>query len=247
MDVGQALGLIETPGGDPLEVAAACERLKAQGVGGCPPAGSHSSAVRRRAGRFDPLGQLVDAVPTETATYLSWSPWSASRKVDLAQDLHDTLPDLLDALRTGEIDLVKTVEIVHGSSGLIPETRQKLAERAISNARTHTRAELRAWLAVRLAKLDPEAAEKRRSKAKKQSRVWVQPKSGGMATLGAFLSAEEAQACYASLKAGIAGHQGPVDAARADLLVQRLSGISPADPIPVQVIITPTGPELAGP
>ena len=63
MDVGQALGLIETPGGDPLEVAAACERLKAQGVGGCPPAGSHSSAVRRRAGRFDPLGQLVDAVP----------------------------------------------------------------------------------------------------------------------------------------------------------------------------------------
>ncbi len=136
---------------------------------------------------------------------------------------------------------------MHGSNGLTPETRQELAERAISYARTHTRAELRAWLAVRLAKLDPEAAEKRRSKAKKQRRVWVQPKSGGMATLGAFLSAEEAQACYASLKAGIAGHQGPVDAARADLLVQRLSGISPADPIPVQVIITPTGPELAGP
>jgi hypothetical protein len=67
-----------------------------------------------------------------------------------------------------------------------------------------------------------------------------------MATLGAYLTAEEAHACYQSLHAGAANHEGGIDAARADLLIERLTGLTPGQPIPVQVLITPTGPELPG-
>ncbi|HQR80388.1 MAG TPA: hypothetical protein PLT68_09230, partial [Actinomycetota bacterium] len=52
--------------------------------------------------------------------------------------------------------------------------------------------------------------------------------------------------CLASLKAATANHEGGVDAARADLLVERITGIAAGVPVPVQVIITADGPELAG-
>ena len=77
--------------------------------------------------------------------------------------------------------------------------------------------------------------------------MWVQPETDGMATLGAYLTAEEAQACLASLLAGTGNHEGGIEAARADLLVERLTGISAAEPIPVQVLLLPGGDvELAG-
>ena len=65
-----------------------------------------------------------------------------------------------------------------------------------------------------------------------------------MATLGAYLSAEEAQACWNALRAAAANIEGGVDAARADTLVALLTGLRAGDPVPVQVIITPAGPEL---
>ncbi len=244
MDLRRALTLLESPAGDPLELVRAAEKVKAWADARQLEA-IHELAEQEPAG-FDPCGQLVDPVPAEVACALTWTAWTASRRVDLAHELHDDLPDVLDALRLGEIDLPKAVEIAHGTCELPPADRGELASRAIGYAASHTRAQLKAWLVGRIAKLNPDAAEKRRKKAKKQRRVWVQPESDGMATLGAYLTAEEAQACLLSLKHGVANHEGSVDGARADLLVQRLTGLAPADPIPVQVIITPGGPELAG-
>ena len=56
----------------------------------------------------------------------------------------------------------------------------------------------------------------------------------------------EAQACLNGLKATVANHEGGIDAARADAFVERLTGIAPAEPIPVQVLVTPAGTDLAG-
>ncbi len=246
MDEGlaAALALIAASGADALEVVRAWETVKCRAEAG------QLEAMRQvsveEPAFIDPFGQLVDPVPAEIACALSWTSWTASRRVDLAHDLHDNLPCVLVGLRSGRIDLAKATEIATGTCELPPDTRVTLADRAVDYATTHTRGQLRAWLARQITRLHPEAAEKRRKKAKKQRRVWVQPEPDGMATLGAYLSAEEAAACLESLRHGVANHEGGVDAARADLLIERLIGITPGQPIPVQVLLTPAGPELTG-
>lgn len=67
-----------------------------------------------------------------------------------------------------------------------------------------------------------------------------------MATVGAYLSAEEAQACFQAIQHKVSNHEGPVDAARADVFVALLTGIEVGAPVPVQVIVTSDGPELDG-
>ncbi len=242
--ISAALLLMERADADPLEVAAACEMVagfvQARQLQAILDVSLQDPPV------IDPCGQLCDAAPAEIATALAWTPAAASRRVDLAHDLHDHLPDVLAALRDGRIDLGKAQEIANGTLCLTPGTRTRVATAACTYATTHTRGQLRAWLARQISRLEPEAAEKRRKKAKRRRRVWIQPEPDGMSTLGAYLTAEEAQACYESLKAAVANHEGSVDAARADALVERLTGIAAGQPVPVQVIITPTGPDLPG-
>ena len=96
----------------------------------------------------------------------------------------------------------------------------------------HTRAQLRAWLTRRVAAIDPAAVQRRRKKAVRARRVWITPDTDGMATLGAYLSAEEAQACWNALAAGAANIEGGIDPARADLLVARLTGLELGQPGP---------------
>ena len=117
---------------------------------------------------------------------------------------------------------------------------------AVGYAAGHTRGQLRAWLTRRIAAIDPDAVQRRRKKAIRTRRVWITPETDGMATLGAYLSAEEAQACWNALAAGAANIEGAIDPARADLLVARLTGLDLGQPVPVQVLLTAGGPELAG-
>jgi len=242
--ISAALLLMERADADPLEVAAACEFV----TGFVHARQLH--AIRDVSLADPPItgpdGRLCDPAPAEIATALAWTPAAASRRVDLAHDLHDHLPEVLAALRRGRIDLGKAQEIANGTLGLTPGTRTRLATAACTYATTHTRGQLRAWLARQIVRLEPEAAEKRRKKAKRQRRVWIQPEPDGMTTLGAYLTAEEAQACYESLRAAVANHEGSMDAARADAFVERLTGITPGQPIPIQVLITPAGPDLPG-
>ena len=195
---------------------------------------------------LDPTGRLVDPAPAEIATSLHWSTGAAAARVDLAQALCTELPGVLAALRTGRVDLPKAQEIAYGTCELDPGVRVRLADQAIGYASGHTRAQVRAWLARRVAAIDPAAVQRRRKKAVRARRVWVTPDTDGMATLGAYLSAEEAQACWNALAAGAANIEGGIDPARADLLVARLTGLELGQPVPVQVLLTPGGPELAG-
>ncbi len=244
MDVHQAWDLLQTAGADPLEVARAAETVKsfsdARQISAINQVAEENPVV------FDPSGHPCDPAPAEIACALAWTPATASRRVDLAQELHEELPMVLDALRTGQIDLGKAQEITLGTVAMTPEGRTALAGGACHYAADHTRGQLRAWLARQIAKVEPEAAERRRKRARKDRRVWVRPETDGMASLGAYLTAEEAQSCYESLRVAASNTDGPVDSARADELVARLTGIGADQPIPVQVLITPAGHELAG-
>ncbi len=244
MDVHQAWDLLQTAGADPLEVARAAETVKAfsdaRQISAINQVAEHNPVV------FDPSGHPCDPAPAEIACALAWTPATASRRVDLAQELHEELPMVLDALSSGHLDLGKAQEIAHGTVAMTAQGRAALAQAACHYAPTHTRGQLRAWLARHIATIEPEAAEHRRKQARKDRRVWVRPETDGMASLGAYLTAEEAQTCYDSLRLAASNTDGPVDAARADELVARLTGTPADQPIPVQILITPAGHELAG-
>ncbi|MGV1038027.1 MAG: DUF222 domain-containing protein, partial [Candidatus Nanopelagicales bacterium] len=239
-----AMEVMLRPGADPLAVSVACEAV----IGW-----AHSrqlDAIHQVAEEspefFDPTGALVDPAPAEIACALHWSAGAASRRVDLAASVCTDLPGLLTALREGRLDLPKAEEIATGTCELDPNHRRVLADRAITYASGHTRAQLRAWLSRQVAAIDPEAVARRRKKAVRARRVWIQPEPDGMATIGAYLSAEEAQVCWNALTAGAASIEGAVDPARADMFVCLLTGAALGQPVPVQVIITSAGPELAG-
>ena len=191
-------------------------------------------------------GQPVDPAPAEIGLALAVTTGAAARQLDLATDLCEGLPGVLAALRAGYIDYGKAVEIACRTCELDPGARSELAAAACEYAATHTRGQLRAWLDRKLADLDPEAAERRRKKACRKRRVWIQPESDGMATIGAYLSAEEAAACLAAIHGKAAAIDGPIDANRADVFVALCTGLELGAPIPVQVIETPAGSELAG-
>ena len=197
--------------------------------------------------QVDARGNQADPAPAEAAAALHWAPGTATRRFDLADELAHELPEVLAALRAGRIDLGKAQAIAEGTRWLHPLVRPRLAAEALWYAGTHTRAQLRPWLARRLAQIDPQAAQKRHQRRRRTERgVWTHDDGDGMATLTAALSAEEAQACLLALRAKTAGVQGPSDAAMADAFVAVVTGTEPGAPIPVQVIITATGPEIAG-
>jgi hypothetical protein len=239
-----AMDTMLLPGADPLRVSVACEAVIAW---------AHARQLEaihevdeQSPEFFDNTGVLVEPAAAEIGCALHWSAGAASRRVDLAATICTDLPELLTALRDGRLDLAKAEEITRGTSELELSDRTTLAESAIEYAGSHTRAQLRAWLARQVAAIDPEAVRRRRKKALRARRVWIQPEPDGMATIGAYLSAEEAQACWNALTAGASNIDGAVDPARADVFVALLTGLTVGEPVPVQVILTGSGPELSG-
>lgn len=242
MEISQALALVEGST-DPLAVLSATESVIAW---------AHAQQVQamyalaqEQPPVMDPVGNPCDPAPAEVAAALMWSTGMATARLDLAHELVDALPSVLTALSVGLIDLPKASEIVQGTCELSPDDRIRLAKDATIYAATHTRGQLRAWLARHLAVIDEQAAARRRRKATRRRRVWVQPDSDGMATLGAYLTAEEAQACWNALVTVARTIEGGVDGARADTLVALMTGLQIGQPVPVQVIQLANGAELA--
>ncbi len=239
-----ALQLIAAAGADPLDVAVATEVVIA-----------HFHAVQLVALSAvadevelgcDPDGVVVDPAASEVGCALYWSPGFASSRVDVARTLRDEVPCVLEALAGGRIDLVKARELAYRPSELTPADRTALVTRGIVYAETHTCAQLRAWLTRAVDRLDAEAAERRRAAARRRRSVWLSNEGDGMATLGAYLTAEEARACLDAIRGHCAGTDGGQAANQADAFVELLTGLSPAQPVPVTVILTEQGAELEG-
>lgn len=191
-------------------------------------------------------GRPCDPAPAEIGCALAITTGQADRQLTLAFELTEEVPGVHAALKAGFIDYGKACEIAARTRELDVEVRRELCARAVAYAGSHTRGQVRGWLDRKLVDLDPDAAERRRKKACTRRRVWHQPEADGMATIGAFLSAEEAAAVMAALTAKAGNIDGPIDGNRADMLVALCTGTELGAPIPVQVIETPAGPVLAG-
>ena len=244
MDVESAVRVVQYPVVDPLVRVAAAEVLQ-----------SHFAGVQLLA-----VGEVVDADPgfehpeagwvepgaAEVACALRWTPGVASARAELARDLRANLPMVLAALLAGRVDLVAARMLSEGSTMMDPISRAELAVAGVEYAASHTRGQLRSWLARQVANYDPEAAERRRDAARRRRRVWITPEADGMATLGVFLTAEEAAACLAAVRGQAANVDGSVGGNQADVVVALLTGTRVGAPLPVQVIVTEDGPAIDG-
>ena len=232
------------PDGDPLEVAKAAEAMigffHAQQL-----VAFHQVYQDSEAGA-DPDGVVVDPCPPEIACAMLWSPGVASAMVDVAVDVVTDLPAVLAALAEGRIDLGKVREIVRATCGLELSDRREVADRAITYAGTHTKSQLRPWLTRQVDRVDADAAERRRRKARKCRRVSLIPEPDGMATLSAYLTAEEATACMNAIRAKATTIAGSRAASQADVFIHLLTGITPAQQVPIAVIMTDDGAEIEG-
>lgn len=242
--VEKAWTLLKAVDADPLEVARASETIIAH----CHARQLHALDQLSQQADLgaDPDGVVVDPTGAEVACALHWTPGAASSRLDLAQRIVEDLPAVHTGLHDGRIDLGKAHEISRGLCELTPDHQTLLTGPAVDYAATHTRSQLRAWLTRAVDRIDPEASARRRRAAHRRRSVWVTPDTDGMATLSAYLTAEEAQACIASIRAAVTGIDGPERANQADALVALLTGITPAQPIPVTVLLTTDGAELVG-
>ncbi|MCB9429893.1 MAG: DUF222 domain-containing protein [Actinobacteria bacterium] len=242
-NVGAALDLLLS-GGDALDVVVAAERVKAWVDA------RQLQALHMLGGEqpsfLDDTGRMIDPATGEAAAALRWSTGAARERIDLAGILVEDLPGVFEALERGLIDAGRAREIMVGTCELAADVRVWLAGQAVEYAMTHTRGQVRAWLARRIARIDPEAADrKHRARVKKRCvRLWADP--DGMATISAYLSAEEAQAVWASLRGAAAGIDAPWDVANADAFVGLMTGTVVGTLIPVTVLQTSAGEELAG-
>ena len=242
--VHAALDQLRSGAGDPVDLAVAAETLKAWAD--AQQLQALHALEQQQPSFLDDTGRLIAPAPAEAATALTWSTRTAHERLDLSVAVIEELPILLDALSAGLIDLGKAREISCGTCELTPDVRSWLARQAVDYAADHTRGQLRAWLARRIAQIDPEVADRRHRKEAKKRCVRLLPESDGMATISAYLTAEEAQAVWGALRGAASTIDATLDAANADAFVALLTGAAIGSPVPVTVLRLNSGDEIAG-
>jgi hypothetical protein len=124
-----------------------------------------------------------DLAADEIAAELAWSTDAAGARVDFAVACVRRLPSLHRAMLAGRIDYPKAHLFVTGTECLSEAKAQAVVDSLLDKAVTRTRSQLRPVLARRVAKADPEAAERKRAKAIAGRMLALYPDGDGTATL----------------------------------------------------------------
>ncbi len=165
------------------------------------------------------------------AAALRIPPVSMRNRMAAASDLTYRLPATLAALRAGDITLRHATDLAEATRSLTPDSIAAVEAKVLERAAEQTVAQFRA--AVKRAVLrvtSPAEEEKAHTDAVAQRRVVSFPEPHGMATVNAFLSAEDAATVMAAVDAiaretihGKGGDTRTVDQRRADALVELCS------------------------
>ena len=213
----------------------------------------HTMRCAEEAARGVPASERGRGVAAEVALARRESPSRGSRELGVARALMDDMPCTRDALRRGEISEYKASLMVKETSWLPRQERREvdalMAERLAELGNHRLAGEARAHAQ----RLDPAAAVKHTDRAVNERRVSVRPAPGGMAYLSALLPMTQAVACLANLKRAAATTTGTGRAAErtqdqvmVDLMVERITGQSTADAVPVEVHLMMTDRSLLG-
>jgi hypothetical protein len=119
-----------------------------------------------------PEGALaVRSVPDEVALILRTSRRHAKSQLGLARDLVERLPDTLDALSRGQIDLGKARALVGVTTYLPVDDARAVEAKVLPKASIRVLSQVRASARYHRDRIDPDAAERRRQQAKTDREV----------------------------------------------------------------------------
>jgi hypothetical protein len=159
----------------------------------------------------------------EVAVALGWTRNQAAHRLHLAVAVTKRLPDTLDALEHGDLNLRQVEAIEDLTSPLPVETARQVEAAVLPKAARWNTSELRRAVRRVIARLDPEGVKDRAEVRKQDRRVEFIPMDDCMAALRAYLPAADATRIYQKLdtyaKAVAPGDDRTADQRRADVFV----------------------------
>jgi hypothetical protein len=176
---------------------------------------------------------------------------AASNLLRLADELVHDHPRLHAALERGEIS-VWNIRAVLAETRVLPRSLRRRADvELVSLLPGMSWGEATQAAARVVIDLDPAAAARRAETARQERSISVRPGRDGMAGLWANLPAEQTQACWTALDHQARGLKADGDPRSlrhlmCDTLVERVTGLSRADQVPVRVDVAVSASTLAG-
>lgn len=134
----------------------------------------------------------------EVGVALRLAPQTAQDRIDVARALNNHLHQVKDALANGEISLAHANVIARETwrvidDGIDQEALAELERRVIAQAEFGTPGQIGRFIKKSIAEIAPENFEKAVARDRELRKVNIYPEPNGMATLVAFLPAEDAQ------------------------------------------------------
>ncbi len=237
-----------------VERIAELERVKAAAAA----EQAHAAVLLDRARREEeaangvPRRRQGTGVATEIALARQDSPARGGRHLGFAKALVNEMPHTLAALVCGALNEWRATILVRETAYLAVEDRQKIDVemcadpsrlRGIGDARLTAEAKRLAY------RLDAEAVVRRARRAENERRVSIRPAPDTMTYLTALLPVKQGVAVYAALKRAADTSMDPVRGQgqiMADTLVERVTGVSSAQAVPLGVNITISDAALLG-
>ncbi|MCP2238420.1 HNH endonuclease signature motif containing protein [Prauserella halophila] len=196
--------------------------------------------------RFVDVRGCTDESAAEVGVALGWAGSFARRRLELATQLVTRLPRTLDALRRGEVDLVKASKVA-GPTTPLPDTLATRVDHLVADRLAGaTAGSIQRTVKKAVLDVDPEGQSERAEHERAQRHVRLTHGDGTMATLAGELPAETAQAAYARVDTTAralrrSGDRRSLDQLRADVYGGFLLGHDPlghdkeaTSPLPAQ-------------
>lgn len=196
-------------------------------------------------------GELGKGVADQVALARRITPKHASDQLVVHRILVETLPRTTKLLEQGEISEWAAAEVAKNVLVLSDEDRALVDQELEGRLPAMTASASGRATRARAQELDPAAAVKRASRAVAERRVSIRPAPDGMSILHAILPTKDGVACFKALtresksakSSGDARGKGQI---MADTLVERVTGATSVDAIPVEVTLLMTDTTLLG-
>ncbi|WP_375476771.1 DUF222 domain-containing protein [uncultured Jatrophihabitans sp.] len=143
-------------------------------------------------------------VREEVAAVLRLAPVTASRRLHDATRLVDLLPATLAMLAAGTTTLLHARTLSDAVADLDPAAVAAVEERVLPRAATQTAGEFRRTVQRAALAADPKGADGRHADALEKRRVELYPEDHGMASVVAYLRADDAERLYTAADAAAA-------------------------------------------
>jgi len=183
----------------------------------------------------------------ELAARLGWTAFTAQRRLDDAEALTDRLPNTLELLDAGLLDLPRARIVVTGTTELDDDCAAAVDSAIAPDAPDLTTTKLARRVALEALAVDPDAAANRARTARRGRRVTARPLGDGCARLVADGPAEDIATLLAGLtracRTSAPGDDRGIDARRFDTLTTFGQHLLDGGALPSGALHTAAGPD----